>query len=155
MSTLQAHGITARVPSGFDARIFRRSASGGGETRTVAQFATVPIPADAADFGGGVVTALGPNDIFVTLFEYGPESLGTALFARSGMPRALRTTDFRPYTLRRGLGGQSGTQWFFTEANRPFTLYAVLGGHTQRASLVPRVNGLLTDISVQATAGNP
>ena len=83
MSTLQAHGITARVPSGFDARIFRRSASGGGETRTVAQFATVPIPADAADFGGGVVTALGPNDIFVTLFEYGPESLGTALFARA------------------------------------------------------------------------
>jgi hypothetical protein len=150
MSTLEAHGITAQVPTGFDARIFRRSSAGGGTARAVAQFATVPIPADAADFGGGVVTSLGPDDIFVTLFEYGPESLGAPLFARAGMPRALRITDFRPYTLRRGLGGQSGTQWFFTEAGRPFTLYAVLGGHARRASLVPRLNGLLAEITVQS-----
>jgi len=46
------------------------------------------------------------------------------------------------------LSGQSGTQWFFTEAGRPFTLYAVLGSHARRSVLVPRVNQLLAGLSV-------
>jgi hypothetical protein len=148
-TSLQAYGIKASLPAGFDGRIFRRAQGAVGVTRPVAHFATVPLPADAADFGGGVVTRLGPDDMFVSLFEYGPESVGTALFARRGMPRALRAADFRPYTLRRGLGGQSGTQWFFTEGGRPFTLYAVLGSHGRRGVLVPRLNALLADIRVQ------
>ena len=89
---------------------------------------------------------MGVNDIFAVLFEYGPESVGRRLFARQGMPRSLTTADFRPYLLRRGLGGQSGTQWFFTEAGRPFTFYAVLGSHARRTALVPRVNALIGDL---------
>ena len=45
--------------------------------------------------------------------------------------------------LRRGIPGQSGTQWFFTESGRPFSFYAVLGSHAQRPALVPHVNTLL------------
>jgi len=95
------------------------------------------------------VTLMTPQDVFVVLFEYGPESIGKALFARQGMPSALNPQDFRPYVLRRGLGGQSGTQWFFTELSRPFTLYAVLGSHAQRFSLVPRVNSVLSQLTVE------
>ena len=91
---------------------------------------------------------MGVDDIFAVLFEYGPESLGRRLFDRRGMPRSLSTTDFRPYLLRRGLGGQSGTQWFFTEANRPFTLYVVLGSHARRAVLVPRANDLIDSLLI-------
>jgi hypothetical protein len=43
---------------------------------------------------------------------------------------------------------QSGTQWFFTESGRPFTLYVVLGNHGLRNSLVPRVNSLLGNVDV-------
>jgi hypothetical protein len=60
----------------------------------------------------------------------------------------LSTDSFQPYVLRRGLGGQSGTQWFFTEAGRPFTLYVVLGSHARRSSLVPRVNSLLANLAI-------
>ena len=91
---------------------------------------------------------MGPDDIFAVLFEYGPESVGKALFARQGMQQSLGTDDFRTMLLRRGLGGQSGTQWFFTEAGRPFTFYAVLGSHARRNILVPRVNALLAALSV-------
>jgi hypothetical protein len=133
----------------MEGRIYRRSRVGDEIPRSVAQFATFPIPPDCADFGGGAVTLMTPEDVFVVLFEYGPESLGTALFARQGMPSALSPQDFRPYVLRRGLGGQSGTQWFFTELGRPFTLYAVLGSHAQRFSLVPRVNSVLSQLSVE------
>ena len=122
-----------------------------GVTRPVAHFATFALPADVAavgDFGSGAVTLMGPDDIFAVLFEYGPESTGRALFARQGMPRMLGPDDFRPMTLRRGLGNQSGTQWFFTESGRPFTLYAVLGHHGRRFSLVPRLNSLLHALQV-------
>ena len=148
MATIDAYGIAASLPGGFEARIFVRPSSGNEIARPVAQFATFAMPAAVGDFGGGAVTLMGPDDIFCTLFEYGPEALGTPLFRRSGMPRSLGPADFLPYVLRRGLGGQSGTQWFFTESDRPFTLYVVLGSHARRATLVPRVNLLLEGLVV-------
>jgi hypothetical protein len=151
VAVIGAHGITARLPEGFEGRIFVRSAP-VGVTYPVAQFATFPIPDDIGDFGSGAVTLMGPGDVFATLFEYGPESLGTALFARQGRPTALTPADFSPTTLRRGLPGQSGTQWFFTESGRPFAFYAVLGSHALRPTLVPRVNALITTLGVAAHA---
>jgi hypothetical protein len=148
VATLRAHGIEAPLPGGFEGRIFMRSSTGDEAPFPVAQFATFALPEEVGDFGGGAVTLMGADDIFTTLFEYGPESLGTRLFARQGIPRSLSPDNFLPYVLRRGLGGQSGTQWFFTEAGRPFTLYVVLGSHARRSSLVPRVNGLLSNLAI-------
>ena len=146
MATLKAYGIEAPLPGGFEGRIFVRPTVGQGVPYPVAHFATFALPEQVADFGGGAVNLMGVNDIFAVLFEYGPESVGRRLFARQGMPRSLTAGDFRPYVLRRGLGGQSGTQWFFTEAGRPFSFYAVLGSHAQRAALVPHVNTLLSSL---------
>jgi hypothetical protein len=151
VTSLSAHGIAAPLPRGFEGRIFVRAAVGDEVPYPVAHFATFALPANVADFGGGAVDLMGPNDVFVVLFEYGPESLGRALFARQGMPRSLGTDDFRPSVLKRGLGGQSGTQWFFTDGGRPFSLYAVLGSHARRGALVPRVNGLLRSVAISPT----
>ena len=148
MPVLRAHGIEASLPHGMEGRIFVRPTVGAETPYPVAHFATFPLPVDTGDFGGGAVNLMGVDDLFVVLFEYGPESAGTRLFARRGMPRTLRASDFKPYLLRRGLGGQAGTQWFFTEAGRPFTLYAVLGSHARRHALVPRVNALLAGLAV-------
>ena len=148
MAKLGAHGIAATLPSGFEGRIFIRPRLSGETSYPVAHFATFPLPDDVADFGGGAVTLMGPSDIFAVLFEYGPESVGKALFARQGMQRSLLPDNFRPTLLRRGLGGQSGTQWFFTESGRPFTFYAVLGSHAGRGALVPQVNALLGALTV-------
>jgi hypothetical protein len=147
VATIGAHGITARLPEGFEGRIYVRPSS-VGVTYPVGQFATFPIPDDIGDFGSGAVTVMGPSDVFATLFEYGPESVGTTLFARQGRPDALSTADFAPMTLRRGIPGQSGTQWFFTEAGRPFSFYAVLGSHSLRTTLVPHVNHLLSSLTL-------
>jgi hypothetical protein len=148
VATLQAHGIAAGLPVGFEGRIFKRRGTGLETPFAVAQLATFALPDEVGDFGGGAVTLMGSDDIFASLFEYGPDSAGTKLFAHQGMPREMSTSHFLPYVLRRGLTGQSGTQWFFTEAGRPFTLYVVLGSHARRAVLVPRVNGLLAGLVV-------
>lgn len=147
MATIRAHGIAARLPTRFEGRIFIRPAP-VGMSYPVGQFATFPLPDDIGDFGGGAVTLMGPDDIFATLFEYGPESVGTALFRAQGRPSAFSTDNFSPMRLRRGIPGQSGTQRFFTEAGRPFSFYAVLGSHVRRESLVPRVNELISSLLI-------
>jgi hypothetical protein len=125
-------------------------------TYPVAHFATFPLPDDIGDFGSGAVTLMGPSDVFATLFEYGPESVGTRLFAREGRPGALSPADFRNTVLRRGLPGQAGTQWFFTEAGRPFSFYAVLGSQAMGPALVPLVNELLSSLTLSpATPETP
>lgn len=151
MAVIQAHGIAANLPSGFEGRIFVRAVP-TGTAYAVAQFATFPLPDDVGDFGGGAVNLMGPGDVYATLFEYGPESLGKQLFAQQGMPTSFGPSDFSPMTLRRGLGGQSGTQRFFTEADRPFSFYAVLGSHVLRNSLAPKVTALLSSMALSPPA---
>ena len=156
MATIQAHGITAHLPAGFEGRIFIRPTVGEGVAHPVAHFATFPLPNDVGDFGSGAVTLMGASDVFATLFEYGPESVGTVLFSRQGRPRALTPGDFRRTLLRRALGGQAGTQWFFTEAGRPFSFYAVLGSQALGPQLVPLVNQLLASLTLSpATPTTP
>jgi hypothetical protein len=129
---------------------------GEGVSYPVAHFATFPLPDDVGDFGSGAVTLMGATDVFATLFEYGPESVGTVLFGRQGRPVSLTTADFRRTVLRRALGGQAGTQWFFTEAGRPFSFYAVLGSQALASQLVPLVNQLLASLSLSpATPTTP
>jgi hypothetical protein len=151
VATIRAHGIASQLPGGFEAKIFVRDVP-VGVAHAVAQFATFPLPDDVGDFGSGAVSLMGPVDVYATLFEYGPESLGTVLFARQGRPSPLSPGDFSPTVLRRGIPGQSGTQWFFTEAGRPFSFYAVLGSHLQRGLLVPRVNTLLASLTLSPPA---
>lgn len=147
MATIRAHGIAAQLPRRFEGRIFVRPAA-VGVSYPVGQFATFPIPDDIGDFGSGAVSLMGPDDVFATLFEYGPESLGTALFSAQGLPSPLSPGDFSPMRLRRGIPGQSGTQRFFTEAGRPFSLYAVLGSHVRRNVLVPSINELISSLTI-------
>lgn len=153
MATIRAHGIAALLPRRFEGRIFVRPASVGA-SYPVGQFATFPIPDDIGDFGSGAVTLMGPDDVFATLFEFGPESLGTALFDSQGRPSSFTADDFSPMRLRRGIPGQSGTQRFFTEGQRPFSFYAVLGSHVRRESLVPSVNKLVSSLVI-SPAPNP
>ncbi len=147
MAMIRAHGIVARLPSGFEGRIFVRPPT-VGTSYPVGQFSTFPLPDDIGDFGSGAVNLMGVDDVFATLFEFGPESLGTALFSHQGRPTAFTPGDFSPVRLRRGLPGQSGTQWFFTEAGRPFSFYAVLGSHLRRDVLVPGVNALFSSLVI-------
>jgi hypothetical protein len=153
VATISAHGIASRLPGGFEGRIYVRPAP-VGVSYPVAQFASFPLPDDIGDFGSGAVSLMGPADVFATLFEYGPESLGTALFGQQGVPAVLSPADFSPVRLRRGLPGQSGLQRFFTEAGRPFSFYAVLGSHLRREQLVPAVNTLLSSLAISPAAPN-
>ncbi len=135
------------VPPGWEARITRRPAEDGATSNAVLHAANFALPRDRGDFGSGAVDRMGPEHIFVSLFEYDPEAADTAMFRNKARPR-VRPSDFDTDRLQRALPGQSGCQYFFAEHARAFCLYVVLGSHARRAALVPRVARLLEGLSI-------
>jgi hypothetical protein len=158
---LRAHDLRATLPAGWDGRITVRRdgepeglrAAGGpqvftAQARPVAHLANFALPEARADFGNGAVELMGDRDVLIVLFEYEPASVVQPMFARRGMPRSLRTGDFHPSMLRRGIPGQTGHQSFFQEAGRAFCLYVVLGSAARRARLLPQVNAVLSSVVI-------
>ncbi len=161
MTELRALGVSVQLPSGWEGRIFRRPEHGeltatanepaapeGARTYAIAHVSTIELPPDVGDFASGAVDRLGATDALVVLFEYGPESVGTPLFALDGMPRLLDPDDFSPGVLQRSLPGQAGLQVFFHERGRAFCLYVVLGAYSRRRDVVPLVNDVLASFDL-------
>jgi hypothetical protein len=169
LAELRAHGVAVEVPPGWDGRISRRpehgevsvaSADGppaeaGFTTRSVTHVSSLPIPANAADFGSNIVEDLGPGDAFVVLVEYDPASAGTPLFATQGIPRSLDPERFNPKMLQRTLPNQAGLQLFFSEQGRALCLYVVVGSYARRHEVVPRVNALLGTLQIEPVDDAP
>jgi hypothetical protein len=148
VTTLSAHGLAIGLPAGWEGRIQRRDVTAAAErTHAVVHLANFALPEQRDDFGGGVTPAMRSPDVFVVLFEYGPESVGTPLFAKQGLPRV--TPDlFGSKRLQRPLPGQVGCQQFFTANGRPFCLYVVAGSRAYLPRIIAQVNAVLADVSV-------
>ena len=144
---IEGHGIAVEPPPGWSAQIYRRSPGPGETSAPTLHAATVPLPANRADFGSDVAARLGPSDVLVVLFGYGPASVGRPLFAAQGLPRPAGS-EFNPRALQRTLPGQAGYQRFFTWHRRPFCLYVVIGSYRQRAALAVRARALLDTVRV-------
>jgi hypothetical protein len=145
---LAAHGVSLALRAGWEGRVMRREASNQHErTYAVVHLATFPMPEQRGDFGQGVTELMRSPDVFVTLFEYGPESVGTPLFAHQGIPR-LTADMFSPTRLQRMLPGQLGCQVFFTENGRPFCLYVVAGSRAHLPRIITEVNLVLDGLEI-------
>lgn len=159
---LSSHGITVDLPAGWEGRITKRaearSLAGIRPGHPVLAERTYPIthlgnfalPNDRGDFGSGAVDLMGPSHLFVSLFEFGPESVGQPLFERQGLPTRLRVAHFDPRALQRAIPRQSGYQSFFTAGERAFSLYVVLGDHDNARDLVVLANEVLAAMTIGA-----
>jgi hypothetical protein len=158
---LAAHGLAAALPAGWEgtitaehramvqARALATAASAAPTTWPVAQFATFPLPAIRDDFGGEAVEAMGPDDVFISLLEYGPEEVSSALFSDVGLPRRLDPRAFGPRMLQRRIAGHAGLQVFFNDNGRAFCLYVVLGNAEDAHRLVRRAEQVLATIEIE------
>ncbi len=151
MAQLSGSRITVDLPEGWDGEIYQPAAvlqGVGGAGHSVVHAANFPLPAERGDFGSGAVEIMGDGDVLIVLFEYGPESAGTALFSHRGLPGSLRSQDFHPDTMQRPLPGQSGVQRFFTAEGRAFCLYVAVGNHVDRHEVLEAVNGVIAGIEI-------
>lgn len=148
---LEAHGLGLDAPLGWEARIERRAVRVEGESSyPVVHAATFPLPAERGDYGSGAVELMGPGDVFVALLEFGGESVDSALFATQPMPRSVDAEKFAPSQLQRWISGQAGQQIFFTDKDRAFCLYIVIGSYTRRAELAARADEIVRRILIGA-----
>jgi hypothetical protein len=145
---IEAMGLGVAPPSGWEATIYRRSPAAGERTFPVLHAATIPIPAERGDYGGGVVELLGPADVFVGVLEFGPEAALSPLFKPAAAIPALTPDAFRPRQLQRVIRGQAGAQRFVAVQDRAFCLYAVIGSIANRVPLAGRANQLIGALSV-------
>jgi hypothetical protein len=149
MTRITAHGLSLAPPAGWDAIIYRRRpALPGEETLPVVHSATVPLPPERGDYGSGVVEMLGPDDVFVSLLEFGAGAAGSPLFRAAGVP-GLTPDMFAPKQVQRVLRGQAGVQRFFTHRGRAFCLYAVIGSFPNRVPLCFRVNQVISSLLIE------
>ena len=150
---LQAHGIATDLPPGWEGRIGVRTQPTEA-TRAIGHVDEVPqpivhlanfaLPEQRGDFGSGAVDLMGTDDVLVVLFEYGPECVGTELFKQRGLPTKLTPAMFSGSALQRTLPGQAGCQIFFTESDRAFCCYTVLGRHSSASRVLPQANATLS-----------
>ena len=110
----------------------------------IVHLANFALPEDRGDFGSGAVDVMDERHVLIVLFEYGPECANTELFARQGLPTKLTPNMFSASALQRTLKGQAGCQLWFTEANRAFCLYTVLGRQSAAARVLPGANATLS-----------
>lgn len=145
---LAANGLAVGLPAGWEGRIQRRAATVAQEqTHSVVHLANFPLPERRDDFGGGVTPLMRSPDVFVALFEYGPDSLGAPLFAARGVPR-IGAEMFGSKRLQRPLPGQLGCQRFFSAHGRPFCLYVVAGSRAYLPRIIAEVNAVLAALDI-------
>jgi hypothetical protein len=141
-------GMAVTPPTGWEATIYRRPATPGEQTYPVLHAATIALPPERGDYGSGLVELLGPNDVFVSILDFGPEAAKTDLFqALIGVP-GLTPDAYRPRQLQRTIRGQAGVQRFFTAAGRGLCLYSVIGSLGNRVVLTSRANEILGTVRV-------
>jgi hypothetical protein len=158
MARLEAFGLAADPPKGWDAEIYRRDDELAdrapalfGATEVVMpilHLANFPLPPERGDYGGGAVEMMGRGGVFVSLLEHPPEEGRTAMFSATGVPWPLRGADFDPKQMQRTIGGQAGCQRFFTHNGRAFCLYVAIGSYAARAVLVREINAALAAVDL-------
>jgi hypothetical protein len=146
---IEAMGLAVSPPTGWEATIYRRPAAAGERTFPIIHAATVPIPSERGDYGGGLVELLGPTDVFVSLLEFGPEAANSPLFRLAASILGLTPDAFRPRQLQRVIRGQAGAQRFVSVQGRAFCLYSVIGSIANRVQSTARANQLIGSLSVQ------
>jgi hypothetical protein len=160
---LTGHGLAVGLLPQWEGRIYRRTVGSAAATTARPQAAGWPgelshpvlhlanfaLPASRGDYGTGAVERMGAANIFLALLEFGADCLGTALYAPTGLPR-LTAGKFSPNGMQRRVAGQAGCQHFFTDRDRPFCLYVVIGSHQRAVPLTKQVNDVLDQLEVTA-----
>lgn len=161
MDRLSLYGIEIDVPSGWEAQLSVQQDPAGIDPHlvpssrplVVLHVANFWIPAECGDYGLEVAEVMGPQDIFVSLVEFDPTSVGSPLFTHVGIPLPLSPDDFDPGQLHRPMRSLAGVQRFFSSAGRAFCLHAVVGSHNRRGVLTPEVNRILSGLTIRQQSG--
>jgi hypothetical protein len=117
----------------------------------VGNFSLVP---EGSTFGQFSIERMDADKALVVMVEYGPRSVGTALFSSGRWPPAVSATDLNPANFPGPRPpGLAANQNFVTVNGRAFCVYTVMGFAGGAAPRMDEVNTVLRSISVARTRG--
>jgi hypothetical protein len=148
VTSISAFGISASIPDGWEARIFRHAA---GEPTLHA--ATFPLPSTDGEFGTRATQRMPAGALFLSLTEYRGDGIdrGRGLFGNAP-PRTLEPAHLSSRALLQTRRGQRGLQRFFSASGRGFCVYVVVadGGNVHR--LLEAASQLLRSLDIRPEA---
>src|SRR5690606_10574801 len=119
---VQQYGLEADLPTGWEARTYRRDRASAARARAdaaseppnapILHAANFRLPWDRGACGSAAVNRMRWPHVFFAPVEYVPEAAGTPLFAASGPPWPRDPGAFGLAQLQRYIPGQSGAQFF-------------------------------------------
>jgi len=145
---ITAHGFSVTPPSGWEAAIYRRPPGPGERTYPILHAATRPLSSGRGDYGAGVVETLGPDDVFISLLDFGPWQKEATLFQPVAVVPRVTPESFRSRQLQRVIRRQAGVQRFVAIAGRALCLYTVIGSMANRLALARKANELISTLVV-------
>lgn len=123
MTSLNAYGISATIPDGWEARLFRHA-----EGEPTLHAATFPLPPSDGEFGTRATQGMPAGGLFLSVTEYRGEGIdlsGGGLFG-DPPPSFLEAEHLSDRALLQARSGQRGMQRFFSASGRAFCLYVVV-----------------------------
>ena len=145
---LRGHGLAIDLPPGWEGKIYQRDAG-----HSALHAGTFSLPVGDGDFGTQAISSMPADGVFVALLEYDPDLAGMGLFASLGKPGKVRSTDTSPKGLHRAVKGLAGVQRFFTDGDRAFCLYIVMGRTTGARQHLDHANSILGTLSIEPHGG--
>jgi hypothetical protein len=155
VSRLSGHGISIRLPPGWEGTIFVPDLPPPAVNQPVMHASDQAISTRRSTFASELASRAGASGTVLALVEFDPLLANKGLYAAQGLSLPIRRGDFHPKAMQIPDPFQEGRQWFFSIRDRAFCLYAVVGtgpGLHDRLALVNEALGTLRIDPLRRTA---
>jgi hypothetical protein len=155
MSRLTGHGISIRLPRGWEGEIFVPDLPPPAVNLPVLHATDQPLSMHRSTFAPELAARAGSTGTLIALVEFDPDLANRGLYAPQGLSLPIRREDLHPKALQVPDPFQEGRQWFWSIRDRAFCLYVVLGvglGAHERLALVNEALGTLRIDPLRRTA---
>jgi hypothetical protein len=145
---LGAMGLAVDLPPGWEGHILAMTAEDGTKYANL-HAGNFGLEPHGSTFGQFSIERMDAQKALVVVVEYGPGSIGTALFSSGRWPPTLSAGDLNPANFPGPRPpGLAANQNFVTVKGRAFCIYTVMGLEAGAAPQIAAVNGVLSTLAV-------
>ena len=147
MLTIADHGLSLRVPTGWEARLWVPDLPPPAINLPVVRLTNHAMPATRNTYAVEESEKLGRSQVVVSLVEFDPSLADVGLYAPQGVPE-FGADDLDPRALQRAQEGRAGLQRFFSVNGRAFSLYVMARQGSGLERVVRELHDLLVTLTV-------
>ena len=149
MVTIADHGLSLRVPSGWEARMWVPDLPPPAINLPVVRLTNDAMPVTRNTYAVEESEKLRRSQVVASLVEFDPSLADVGLYAPQGVPE-FGVDDLDPRALQRAQEGRAGLQRFFSVNGRAFSLYVMAREGPGLDQALHAMNASLRSLAVRA-----